>query len=270
MTAPSTGPMSTRGSGHRGDGGLDSLKSMTESKSSRTVVRSGSAKSSAASDEVTVSRSDDSVQSGATRQHRTRRDRKDIRDLLIAAAMVEFGTRGYEGASTRSIAERANAHQPQINYHFANKFELWKATVERLFELLETAMVGLDEIKDPGDHFAEWIRRLVDFAAENPALNQIIVQESSSRNERTEWLVENYIRPRFAERRRAWRRLRAAGIAAPLDENLVHYVVIGAVTLPFVNSAEATMLFGGRPDTPRLVRRHADGLVRTLLPGLGH
>lgn len=221
------------------------------------------------SSSASASREGDASGKGRGSGPRKRRDRKDIRDLLLTAAMEEFGTRGFEGASTRSIAARANAHQPQINYHFATKLDLWKATVERLFELLEAAMSGLDDIRDPGDHFAEWVRRLVDFAAENPALNQIIVQESSSSNERTEWLVENYIRPRFAERRRAWRRLRAAGIAAPIDENLIHYVVIGAVTLPFVNSAEATMLFGGRPDTPRLIRRHADGLVRTLLPGLG-
>lgn len=205
---------------------------------------------------------------GESPKRRERRTRDDIRDLLINAAMVEFGTRGFEGASTRSIAAMANAHQPQINYHFATKLDLWKATVERLFEMLEAAMKGLDEIEDPGAQFAEWIRRLVDFAAENPALNQIIVQESGSRSERVEWLVENFVRPRFAERRRAWRRLRSAGIAAPLDENLVHYVVIGAVTLPFVNSAEASMLLGTPPNTPSLIRRHADGLVRTLLPGL--
>ncbi|NBR91752.1 MAG: TetR/AcrR family transcriptional regulator, partial [Rhodobacteraceae bacterium] len=45
----------------------------------------------------------------------------------------EFARNGFAGASTRAIAIRAGAHQPQINYHFSSKEALWRAVVDDLF-----------------------------------------------------------------------------------------------------------------------------------------
>jgi hypothetical protein len=49
---------------------------------------------------------------------------------------------------------------------------------------------------------------------------------------------------------------------------MVHYVVVGAASLPFVNAPEARLLTGADPTDPAWVEAHADGLVATLLPGL--
>ncbi len=65
-----------------------------------------------------------------------------------------------------------------------------------------------------------------------------------------------------------WQRLRDAGIAAPIDSTMVHYVIVGAASLPFVNALEARLLTGSEPTDPTWVEAHADGLVATLLPGL--
>ena len=46
---------------------------------------------------------------------RVRVMREDIRERLLDAALVEFGAKGFDGASTRAIARRIGAHQPQIN-----------------------------------------------------------------------------------------------------------------------------------------------------------
>ena len=55
------------------------------------------------------------------RRPRVRRDRKNLRARLLDAALIEFGAKGFAGASTRAIARRVDTHQPQINYHFASK-----------------------------------------------------------------------------------------------------------------------------------------------------
>jgi AcrR family transcriptional regulator len=52
----------------------------------------------------------------------------------------EFAAHGFEGASTRAIATAAGTHQPQINYHFDSKDELWKAAVDHLFDRLDQAV----------------------------------------------------------------------------------------------------------------------------------
>ncbi|MCY7300024.1 MAG: TetR/AcrR family transcriptional regulator [Ilumatobacteraceae bacterium] len=57
-----------------------------------------------------------------------RRDLSEAtRASLLDAAIHEFAAHGFDGASTRAIATRAGVHQPQINYHFASKLDLWRS-----------------------------------------------------------------------------------------------------------------------------------------------
>src|SRR5947209_11770358 len=127
---------------------------------------------------------------------RVRRARGDIREALLQAALIEFGAKGFDGASTRAIAARVDAHQPQINYHFASKAALWTAAVDYLFGLLRQAMDGVFEtepasieISQLAATFAEGIRRFVAFAAKHPELNQIMVHEGTADSDRLRWMT---------------------------------------------------------------------------------
>jgi hypothetical protein len=81
-------------------------------------------------------------------------------------------------------------------------------------------------------------------------------------------MTERHVRPLYDAVRALWRRLRKAGIAAPIDDAVFHYVLVGAASLPYVNAPEARLLTGAEPTDPAWVERHADGLVATLLPAL--
>ena len=202
---------------------------------------------------------------------RTRAVRQDIRERLLDAALVEFGAKGFDGASTRAIAARVGAPQPQIHYHFASKAALWTAAVDHLFAELGRTMAGLARREtarkaDDVAVFAEMIRRFVRFAARRPELNQIMVHEATAHSGRLTWMTERHVKPLYAAVRPLWRRLRAAGIAAPIDERLIHYVLVGAASLVYVNAPEARALTGIEPTAERWVSAHADGLVATLLP----
>ena len=205
---------------------------------------------------------------------RPRRTRNDLRQQLLESALVEFGAKGFDGASTRSIAQRVDAHQPQINYHFASKEALWAAAVDHLFAQLGAALGdlplpdGTDDPRELGVAFAAAIRRFVRFAAARPELNQIMVHEATEDSDRLRWMVERHVRPIYDVILVVWQRLRDAGISAPVDPTMVHYVIVGAASMPFVNAPEARLLTGVEPTDPTWVDSHADGLVATLLPGL--
>ncbi|WP_196761839.1 hypothetical protein [Mycobacterium avium] len=62
--------------------------------------------------------------------------------------------------------------------------------------------------------------------------------------------------------------LRKAGVAAPIDSEILYYVLIGAASLPYVNAPEVRLLTGRDPSSATWIRAHADGLVAILLPGL--
>ena len=203
-----------------------------------------------------------------------RRTREDIRQRLLDSALVEFGAKGFDGASTRSIAQRVDAHQPQINYHFASKEALWAAAVDHLFDRLGEELAdlplpaGTDDPAQLASAFAEAVRRFVRFAATHPELNQIMVHEATEDSDRLRWMVERHVRPLYDAIRTVWQRLRDADIAAPIDPAMIHYVIVGAASLPFVNAPEARLLTGAEPTDPAWVEAHAHGLVATLLPGL--
>ena len=204
---------------------------------------------------------------------RARRSRADIRERLLDAALVEFGAKGFDGASTRAIAQRVDAHQPQINYHFASKEALWFAAVDHLFHLLGQEMDGLtlsadDDVAALAEVFAEMTRRFVRFAAAHPELNQIMVHEATAASDRLTWMTQRHVHPIYDMVRDAWKRMREAGIAAPIDDAMVHYVLVGAASLPYVNAPEVRLLTGAEPTDPAWVDRYAESLVKTLLPDI--
>jgi TetR/AcrR family transcriptional regulator len=207
------------------------------------------------------------------RVRRTRRTRDGLRELLLESALVEFAAKGFDGASTRAIAERADAHQPQINYHFTSKEALWDAAVDHLFRSLVSAFAdlpALNSTRDPvelGRAVAEMLRRFVRFAAEHPELNRIMVQEAMDDSDRLH-LIENHVRPWYDATTAAWERLRDAGTAAPIEAASVYWVIVGAASIAFVNAPEVRLLAGAEPTNAAWVETHAAGIVATLLPGL--
>jgi AcrR family transcriptional regulator len=206
---------------------------------------------------------------------RLRRARTDIREALLESALVEFGAKGFDGASTRAIAQRVQAHQPQINYHFESKAALWTAAVDYLFGLLGEALDGAIpadltgmEVTQLASAFADGIRRFVKFAAQHPELNQIMVHEGTAASDRLSWMTETHVKPVFDGIRPAWQMLRDAGVVPPIDSEILYYVLVGAASLPYVNAPEVRLLTGQDPSNPQWISDHAEGLVAILLPEL--
>ena len=123
-----------------------------------------------------------------------------------------------------------------------------------------------DDVSQIAAVFAEMIRRFVRFAARHPELNQIMVHEATAETARLKWMTARHVKPLYDTVRPLWRRLRRAGIAAPIDDRLFHYVMVGAASLVYVNAPEARLLTGIEPAARRWVEIHAEGLVGMLLP----
>lgn len=202
---------------------------------------------------------------------RRRQARADATRLaLLDAAVHEFAARGFEGASTRAIATRAGTHQPQINYHFASKDELWRAAVDHVFGKLDAALVA--QLGDDGaaglttrEGFAAFLRSIVRAVAGLPELNRIMVQEATADSDRLAWIVERQSRARYDLLTGAWRELRAQGLVADLDETVVYYALIGAASLAYVNAPEARRLLHRDPIDEAFVEAHAEAMVTMFL-----
>lgn len=86
---------------------------------------------------------------------------EETRARIIEAAVSVFGERGYDGASTRDIANAAGVNSPALQYYFDGKEGVYLACVEHLITLLWRKM---------GEPVEAAERALADLAAGDPAL----------------------------------------------------------------------------------------------------
>jgi len=187
------------------------------------------------------------------------------RASLVEAAIHEFAAHGFDGASTRAIAARAGVHQPQINYHFDSKLDLWRAALDHLFDELGAAIAdAIADTHDDLDVLRRSIRTIVRESARRPELNRMMVKESSVRSERLTWLTEHHVRGWFDTHVALWDRLRDADLVADIDALTAFYILLGGSTLLYSNSPEARLLSGEDPMHHDRIEAHADAMVTML------
>jgi TetR/AcrR family transcriptional regulator len=207
-----------------------------------------------------------SASASSLRQRRSGSD--EVRERILVSAAIEFASLGFDGASTRTIAERSQAHQAQIGYHVGSKEDLWRATVDFLFARLRSHLdralpTALDRpVGDPVGVFAEVIRRHVHHTAKHPELSRIMLMESAARSARVDWLLKNHVRPTLAALELMWADVRAAGGGRNVTAEEVFMVMVGLAPTPFAQAGLMRPLLGAKRCTPK---RHAEVMVEWIL-----
>jgi AcrR family transcriptional regulator len=64
-------------------------------------------------------------------------DSEDTRTNLLNTAILLFGRHGYDGVTTRRLAEAADANVASIKYHFGNKDALYRGAIDHVVETLQ-------------------------------------------------------------------------------------------------------------------------------------
>lgn len=191
---------------------------------------------------------------------------------LLDAALQAFAENGFQGTSTRDIAERAGVHHPLITYHFKNKEQLWRAAADRVFaRFIRLLLTVQEETADaaPRERMAAMIRAYVHYAAENPALHKVLFQESSHANPRLEWLVDKYMKPLFAVASADLQQLQNSGIAPPGDPALLFNMIRVSAGALLALSTELKGSSGLDLDDPKKVEMLAEMIINIYLPGKG-
>lgn len=201
-----------------------------------------------------------------TRQART--SSAVVRKRILEAAGREFSVFGFEGASTRRIAEEAGIFQAQIGYHVGSKDDLWRATVDFLFARLRSQ---LDQaipdnpdapVIDPVAVFAEVIRRHVYHTAKHPELSRIMLMETATKSERVDWLLKNHVRPTLAALELIWAEVREAGAGRKVSAQDVFMMMIGLAPTPFAQAGLMRPLMGAERCSPK---QHAEVMIEWIL-----
>src|SRR5687768_11385160 len=104
------------------------------------------------------------------------------RARIVKAAIDEFASRGFKGASMDAIAARTHTTRALINYYFGGKEKLYIAVLEQVYAEIREAEGGLDL-----DHLppVEAVRRIVEFTynyyLEHEGFVRLVVAENQAK-----------------------------------------------------------------------------------------
>ncbi|MEW6267913.1 MAG: TetR/AcrR family transcriptional regulator [Thermodesulfobacteriota bacterium] len=189
---------------------------------------------------------------------------------ILAAAQEVFAAKGFEGASTREIAARAEVNISSLHYHWESKERLYLAIFERIFQQLVDLL--RDEIVMPAspDDARAVVERAMgltfDFYVENPTIPKLLMRrmmesDAVEPSEMRAALAPNW--KQFAE----WTR----SFTGNLPERDVSFFMLTVQSVLFVSMLDTPFvsnLLGGSIHDPAVrarVRKQLIQLVETLL-----
>lgn len=153
-----------------------------------------------------------------------------IRNRIGACALDMFASRGYEGSSTRAIAERVDIKHSALLYHFGSKSNLWSYVMTGVIKQFRASVAGnipSNPLDDPESALRGVINAMVDFSRIAPQLHKIMMMESTQYSDRLPWLVENQLQPHYELVTDLIKILQKEGKVWPVDPLRLYYSIIG-------------------------------------------
>ena len=171
----------------------------------------------------------------------------DIRERILRVSLEYFGTFGFEGTSTRAVAERANVTHTLVLYHFQSKDKLWIATVEEALKSYRAALeVNFESAHERSakDALTTFIEQFVRMSANHPQIHRLMTMDSNQDTSRLVWIIDTFVRGHFTFVRDLIRRGQAEGSVRECDPARLYYLIIGTGGTPFTVRTEYKALTG--------------------------
>ena len=105
---------------------------------------------------------------------RKEREKEEMRQLILGAALRLFREYGYEGVSIRNIAESIEYSPGTIYLYYKDKSEIFFALQYEAAALKRDHLLPVANIEDPWERLIEFGRRYIDFGMKHPDLYDLL------------------------------------------------------------------------------------------------
>ena len=192
-------------------------------------------------------------------------DDATTRDLIVRTALHGFAEHGFDGASTRSIAQAAGVNQGLIPYYFKTKQALWREAVDLAFADLHEALGSFEADVGPTpsrEDLARLLRRYVEFVAAHPEFVVLMNEEGKRSGPRMRWITDRHTKPLFDTLTRLFDEMREeSAFGQGIPGIHFNYIFAGAVGTIFSQAPECRRVSNYDPTSPEAIAAHADALV---------
>ncbi len=171
------------------------------------------------------------------------------RHRIIQEARKRFASSGFDGASTRQIAEDAGVAQSLLLYHFGSKDVLWKAVMDDTFEQARQIVVTMPRVSEAPslkDELLLSVRAFIKICQNMPDLHRLMTIEGRTKTDRLVWLAETHLKPMFWQSIDLISRAQNEGIVKSGDPALIHYGFIAIAGMAYAFAPEISLMTGRR------------------------
>jgi AcrR family transcriptional regulator len=102
-------------------------------------------------------------------KERRERERTEVREKILDAALEVFASEGDDGVTMRALADAIEYSPPVIYSHFRDKDAIIRELCYRAMRSLAHSFAAIGAIEDPVERLRRIGKSYVDFALENPS-----------------------------------------------------------------------------------------------------
>jgi AcrR family transcriptional regulator len=189
-----------------------------------------------------------SADEAGPRKRKEQQRAAEAKEAIISASLAEFGERGFEGASIRTIAARTGIKHQLITYYFPSKELLWEAVAAHVYEVLEGARREMQVAEADQLSALELLRRefmaYFRFSVAHPHFHQFMVQKNCKDGARLEWMAEKFLRPHFALMKPLIRAAQKAGDLPKGEPVMLYYALVSMANTLVVMGPDMAAITG--------------------------
>ena len=188
--------------------------------------------------------------------------------LLVCAEAV-FAERGFEGASTAIIAERAGVPKANVHYYFPTKLALYRRVLDDVFEEWHCAADTFDSSDNPVEAIGGYVRAKMALSQRRPLGSKVWASEIIQGATHMQDILLGRVKPWMETRVVVINDWIARGLLAPMDPRALLYM-IWAVTQHYADfDAQIKTLSGKRALSKKAFETLTEEIVALVIRACG-
>lgn len=208
----------------------------------------------------------------ATEKPIRRRDSAGTRARILNVATREFANRGYEGARTDDIADRARINKRMIYHYFSSKEQLYLAVLEAAYERARSAEQKLELDQLPP---LEALARFTEFTFDSFVRDRTFINLLATENRQRAKVLKKSAKvntmnsPVIAAIGRILEKGEANGTIRPgLDARQLWITIVGICYFFFSNVFTLSVIFDADMEQPAMIAERRTHVVDFVLRGV--
>lgn len=195
--------------------------------------------------------------------------RRENEAVILEAAESVFAERGFRGATTSLIAERAGIPKANLHYYFPTKEALYRMVVERIFNIWLEAANSFDDCDDPADALTRYITAKMNISRDHPMGSKVWANEVIHKAPVIQDYLETTLREWTDTRVKIIQRWIDEGKMSPVDPEHLLYMIWSTTQHYADFGHQIDTLNGGKPLTDGQFEAATAQVVKIILLGIG-